>query len=258
MATKITLTEYLGLVTPAWLKGTWGQKWIDGLGGEVDDLVTWAKDGIKSKFPDIAPAGALMYISRDRGIERAIGEEDASFRTRLWRAWETWQWSGTTMGVYYGFESCGFTLSTWITDPWFEWPEDWQATGTVWIVGFNQMVGQAPDDDNTTTHWARFWVALDGYAEGYRETSEFIGDGSLIGEGYAVGIDNVDDPTVADEIVRWSRVIRKWKGSHSTCPSIFLILSAGGWGDIIWPFGALIGDGQTIGGTVIDLEVGEG
>lgn len=257
MATKITLTQYLSIFTADYIRGVWGQRWISAMGSKLAALELWAKDGVKARMPTMAPSGGLQYLAKERGIERAVGETDAGFRTRLWGAWETWKWSGTDIGVYRGLETCGFTVSTWLTEPWFSWPTSWPEDGHVWIFHANDVLGAQPDGDADATHWARFWVVLDAYAEGYRPTTQTIGDGSLIGEGYAIGMMHVDDPTCAAQTARFGPVVRKWKGAHSTCPAIFMILSDGGWGDIIGPFGQLIGSGATIGGTVAEVPVGE-
>lgn len=249
----ITLKQHLSRVTPDFLKGKWGAKWIDGLGDHANDLTTWAKDGVKSKFPTIAPSGALMYLGSERGIERASEETDAEYRVRLWQAWDTWKWSGTDLGVYYGLESCGFTVSNWSTLPWFTWPVTWPEPGNVWLFSYNAVAGYAPDNDNTATHAGRFWVAINGYAEGINESLYTVGGGLVVTtSGAAIGL-NIR----AAAVDRWRRTIRKWKGSHMTCPSIFLVLSTGGWSDIIGPFGQLVGSGATVGAVVGEVIVGE-
>jgi hypothetical protein len=251
--TKITLPQIQSYNTPAWLKGRWGTRWLSALGDSLSDLTSWAKDGVKCRFPTLAPSGALRYLSVERGIERYPGETDAEFRVRLWSAWDTWKWSGTDLGVYYGLEACGFTVSNWSTDPWFTWPSTWPEIGHVWMFSYNDVAGYAPDDDNTATHAGRFWIAIDGYAEGINESLYTVGGGLIVGtSGAAIGL-NVS----AAKVDSWRRSVRKWKGSHMTCPSIFLVLSDGGWGDIIGPFGQLVGDGATVGAVVGEVIVGE-
>jgi len=251
MATKITLTQYLGLVTPAWLKGLWGQRWINALGGKQDALVTHAKDGTKSRYPDIAPSGALPYIGDERGIEKAPGESDADYRLRLWGAWETWQWSGTSIGVYNGLVTCGLTVSDWLGTPWWSWLSTWPETGHVWIMNAADWT-DCPDGDDDPAHWARFWVVIDGYAEGFSSDGTW-GSGGTWGDGGAWGFGS--SPTAA-EVERWKRVIRKWKGAHATCPAILVITSSGSWGDV-WGMPGVWGGSGTWGGSVVHITVGE-
>jgi hypothetical protein len=249
---QVTLLQILGQATVDYLKGKWGGRWITALGNETNKLTTWAKDGVKSRMPTIAPSGALQYLSRERGIERAPGESDASFRIRLHAAWDTWKWSGTDLGVYYGLEACGFEIGKWSLEPWFSWPSTWPETGHVWIFSYNAVAGESPDDFNDPLHAGRAWIVADGYAHGVGYSTQVVGDGSVVGGGETI---TIDTPFV--EVERWRQSVRKWKGSHVTYPKMFIIMSSGGWGDIIAPFGTIVGGGQVINGEVEEIIIGE-
>jgi hypothetical protein len=251
---KITLTQLLYKKTPPWLLGEWGQKWVTQLGGKFDELLTWAKEGVKLRFVLECPDEALIAHGYERMIERAPGESYDDWRDRLWAAWETWKWAGTDRGIYNAFSVIGWTISPWITEPMWSWPPGWADTGLMWILPAMAWGGDCPDQDNDPTHFARFWILADGYALGY-ETDGTWGDPGTYDDG---GAWDFSDATTADEVDRWKRMIRKWKDSQATCPEILMIMSDGGWADIWAPIGQWdAADEGTWQGTVLRIPVGE-
>lgn len=251
---KITLTQLLYKKTPPWLLGPWGIKWVNVLGGKADDLLTWAKDGVKARFVLECPDDALPAIGYERMIERAPGESYDNWRQRLWGAWETWKWAGTDRGIYNALGLLGWTISPWVYESLYSWPINWPTSGLVWILPASSWGGDCPDGDNDPTHFARFWVVADGYAMGYRTDGTWADTGTW-DDG---GAWDFSDATTAEEVARWKQVIRKWKHSGTTCPEILMVLSDGGWADIWAPLGAWDGsDEGTWQGTVLRIPVGE-
>jgi len=191
-----TLTEGLQARTPIWLHGPWGKRWTTALGGQLDLLVAWAKDGVKARFVGLCPDDALAEHGAARGLEQAPNESADDYRARLLAAWSTWLHSGTEYGIYNAFAALGWTI------------EPLNADGTMPTLPGATMVwlrtaGQS--GTTTPTDWTRFVILLDWYA-------------------YNAG----SPPAItADDIQLWKKQIWKWKAAHSTCRYIVAITSAG-------------------------------
>lgn len=244
-------TSYLadGLAPP-WLCGPWGNAWLTAKGQEKDRLELRTITGLKARFPSYCPGDGLYLHGRARGgIERAPGESDAVYASRLCSAFATWKWSGTNAGILNAFAALGWQVTTFSTDD-MSWPTTWPTDGHVWIRSAWEWA--CPDGDDAAEHSARGRVIVDGYAEGIGATTQTIGDGSTIGaDDKAIGIDQP-----ATTVALWKRLVRKWKDAKSTFPGMFVIVSNGGFQHMVGGAG-VVGDGTTIGGEVLAIPIGE-
>jgi len=178
-------------VTPPFLRGKWGTRWVSAIGSVVDVLRDRAKYGVKARFITMCPDDAVAALGRERQIDRAPGDTDDVYRSRVDAAWLTWTWSGTDEGVYAGLGAVGLTVATWVNEVWGAWPNNWPGDSNVWIVSAAQW-GIPPGGDADPTHFARFWVVVDAYAEGWVVDTELWGDPGDWGDG---GVWGLSSPT---------------------------------------------------------------
>lgn len=96
-------------LAPGWLQGPLGQRWLAGMGDLKDSVLADLKAAVKQRLSSYADPDALEAIGWERMIERAEGETDASYASRLASAWTSWELSGTAFGVLLAFDAAGFT-----------------------------------------------------------------------------------------------------------------------------------------------------
>ncbi len=248
-----TLVDSLADATPPYLRGRWGSLWITALGGVLNDLRDRAKYSVKARFILDCPSDAVAPLGRERRIDRAPGDTDDVYRSRVDAAWATWRWSGTDEGVYQGLASVGLTVATWVSQDWGAWPTNWPVDSNVWIVSARQW-GTPPGGDDDPEHFARFWVVVNAYAEGWVLDTDLWSDPGNYDDGGVWDL-VTPDAAVFDAL---RQTIRKWKHSGRTCPAILAIASGGGWADIWGPLGCWDDSDEGVwGGDVRELTVGE-
>lgn len=92
-------TEFLRRRMPRWLRGTWGDRWVDAIGGMLDALLGGAKEAAKAHFILECPDDAVSHHARDRAIVEIDGETAATLRARTANAWVTKSEMGPAMGL---------------------------------------------------------------------------------------------------------------------------------------------------------------
>lgn len=190
---------------PAWLLGPWGEKWASVFASLFDSLQERAKSGVKAHFPTECDASFLPTLGWERGLERAPGESDDDYRTRIHQAPTTYKLAGTDKGVLAGLTTLGWKVGGWFG---FDWPTSWGEPDNAWLVPAHAWGGSTPDGDSPTPNWARFWVVIDWCSRW----------------GTATISDQDKTATMA--------VVQKWRAARSPARGIVFITSDGGWGDI--------------------------
>lgn len=84
---------------PWYLRGTWGGKLLDAIGGVLNGLADQVDQGERAGNPLLCQEDALPYHARDRGIELYPREPTASKRYRLSRWWQLHARQGTSLGM---------------------------------------------------------------------------------------------------------------------------------------------------------------
>lgn len=92
-----TLAAYQADLTP--LQGRWGRAWALSVGASKDVTVERARQAVLAGAVTRAPADALPLLGADVALEQLPDEADASYRTRIAGAWETWRWAGTRTAI---------------------------------------------------------------------------------------------------------------------------------------------------------------
>jgi hypothetical protein len=241
-----------GLAPDPWMRGEWGHRFWAAIGEELDAAEATLVAGIRARFPSCCPDDGLWRIGEERGgIDRAPGESQDAYVARLLDAPITWKWSGTTTGILRAFEALGWTA----TSPAVigtGMPTVWPTAGHVWCTYPYDWAYHCPDGDNDLTHYARFWVLVDYYAERGAATAKVRGAAVtrgvyLRGPYYTISL---------AEHAAMLKSIRKWKDSRSTCREVIFILSDGGFEDVRGAFNTR-SSSRTRGGTTFPVQVGE-
>ena len=153
-------TYISGTVAPPWLQGTWASRWLEACATEKDIAQEQIAQSIKLRFPSYCHKDALLYIGYDRQIERQLDDTDNEYRNKLLRAFDTWRWAGTRVGVLNAMVALGYRSKYITQDPicgeYYHDPDD-----TVWIVDAYEWGTQTPDGDAPEPRWARFWLFVD-------------------------------------------------------------------------------------------------
>ena len=127
---------------PRWLAGALGtDKWalVSALGQELDRCAYFAKRAWESWLATNAPVDRLTSLGRERRLPRYASDTDATYRQRLWGAWDFYSYLGTSKAI----------------------------TDTIALLGYRAEVvcekdwgpGDKPD---TAEMWNRFWVRVWG------------------------------------------------------------------------------------------------
>lgn len=81
MARK-TFREWIRDISPGWLRGDVGERFMYPFGAILDMLEQWGTDGTYARYPGLGTPTGLSYTGRDRGIRRGISEPDNAFARR--------------------------------------------------------------------------------------------------------------------------------------------------------------------------------
>lgn len=86
-------------ISPPWLSSGFGEKFLYNFGLGEDALTEKIRQGILARVPTQCDPTALPLIGADKLMTQGPSEQMSSFRTRLKRAWDTFQLSGETRAV---------------------------------------------------------------------------------------------------------------------------------------------------------------
>lgn len=207
-----TFGEFLDRISPTWALGRLSAGFF-GLYGVVADAAADAY-GTVLRMPWLkeptSPDDVLPLVGNERRMPRYPIETAALYRDRLWRAWEAYEFGGSTSAIEQQLEAAGFP-------------------GTV-RIGFEG--------------WGtfEFWVY---FAEG---THNVTSPGPLIayphtwtiGDGTVLGPEGI----TRDELYSLRQLVKKWKHPQWTCRKLAFQVSGWTVGD-----GSVVGEpGLVIGG----------
>lgn len=197
-----TYAAWQPTLQPTALRGPWGERWATALGGEKDDALALAKEATKSRFVASAPSDVLNAAGADRDLERAPSEGDASWRSRIAGAWESWSWAGTRYGIGVAVSLLGYghpAVLSWRALPW----------------------------DTDATRWARLRVLYTGRASW---TGNPWGSWSW-GSRMVQPIEAADASTARPQL---RRVLRKWINARDRVYTVTVAAGHAVWGRFVW------------------------
>jgi len=214
--------DYTVPLLPTFLHGYYGEAWGSVLGTLVDGWVEGVHQALLQRVLSRCSEDALPLHAADRLLFQLPGETAGALRARLGFAWTINGSLGTPGGMVTEVKRLGYTNATLYENI------DWSQPPS---PGFN------PGDE-----WWRFWVLI---RQPHRFGAPwFIGDGTLVGLGKAVGITGN-----ATDLAALVRVVRQMRSAH-TISSVIIVLAGqiigGGW---------TVGGGTNVGANTINLTV---
>jgi len=192
-------------LSPTWLRGPWGEKFANTIGGLFDEAydAVFQAGAAGSIGAPTFPVDALALVGSERSIERYPDETDDEYKTRVKGAWESWEQAGT-MRLVSELLYLGFTA----------------------VIKENFTSGWNWDGD--ANNWSRIWTVITGH--GWSPTA-WGGSGRKWTNDQVWGCD-----ATANEAATLLRLIRKWKPGH-VFPITIVVMSGGTpspdgtWGD---------------------------
>lgn len=204
--------QYAVDLSPTFLQGSNGQKWLRGFNEHLDNLLDDTKASVKTRFPDsAADAGdtlALGMIGSDSRIPRYLAETDAGYADRLKGRFTYHRASGVEQGLLDDLTGLGFSDITLME--YKDFPAD----------GSNPAVHHSPgnwyDSTGVTPWWSRFWLYIGQY------------DGASIPEGDVLGTGILGTMTLGfdlpeDVVAMAINVVMRRKPAHAQFASLCLM-----------------------------------
>lgn len=217
-------------ISPPWLSRKTGRAIMRALGKQIDVQSQRVGDGVRARFPGVAPEDALSYIGHDRLIARGPLEPASSYRKRL----QIWLASHRTRGGPYALLSQLFAF--------------WRDTMNVPIDVVYQtgrryqmdVDGVVVRDDLTWSvgtyfdgvpEWARFWIFF--YVTTLVEAlTDEHGDPITDEHGDPITVDVLLGSSLTDTWEEmFSLVPRTWNAAHVKRTTIVLLRGIGRFWD---------------------------
>ena len=241
---RLSFRETLRRYVPPWLsdrgpsRGSYGFRLLYGFAMLADLGMQFVIEGLRARFPEQAPPGALPYLARDRRIFRGPVESDAAFAQQLVDWLTCWRVAGhayalarslqdfqtsnaprvrivTRGGVWWTLEPTGELLYHRAT------PNNWD---------WDSLTGGDP------AAWWDIWVIV--YPPTWA-TDGTWGDPGTWSAGKAFGLD------LASETVGTIRaLVDQWKGAHARVVSLVVCYDAALFDPAAPPGDASLPDGR--------------
>lgn len=99
MAKSAQQRETVRRLSPPWLAGGFGERFLYAIGLASDVLLEKMDEAMKAHLPTYADPSALPAIGADRVMAQGVSELATSFAQRLKRAFDAWQRAGSSLAV---------------------------------------------------------------------------------------------------------------------------------------------------------------
>lgn len=212
-----SFVEFVETISPPWLAGTWGGRFLFGIALTVDALREQLRQAVLARMPLEAPPDALPYIGADRRIERGIGESDASYADRLAGAFDAWSTAGNPpalLGQIRGYLSPS-------SNPITGYHARTVSNSSVWFtIDADGAVTQTPaspanwDWDGDGGAWWRYWLIL------YSDIGPWEDDGTWDDDGEWDDGGTWDTTATPQEVAAVKRIAGQWSAAHNSNPVV--------------------------------------
>lgn len=213
-----TFRNMVPAITPTWLNGPIGAKYLYSMAVIYDALSDAASYAVRARFPQLAPSDALSWIGQDRQIDRGFQESEVSYVARLLLWLDLWRTAGNAKSMLLamlGFVTPDEIAVRVVSDSsaWDSYP-----SGTnVLTAGNPTHLLASPtnwrwdsvaDPFQTGIEWWRVWVILypdSGlWTQGKAWAAFTWGDGTCFGFSGTV-----------DQSSSLSSLAQKWRSAHA-------------------------------------------
>lgn len=210
-------------LSPTYLQGPWGTKWIYSHSIIFDALADGAAYAVLTGMPSFAPLDGVPYIAQDRQIDQGPNESTLSFRIRLQQWLDLWRNAGMQRAVLRSLTSYltpgSYTIET---------VNDTIAIGANSYTAWDQSIGGADPPthfEESPGNWdwdglqipGRSWVII--FAGPWAQTP--VLGGFNVGDGTVLGFDGTvnDAPSIR-------ALVRKWKSAGNYVSQVILAFDA--------------------------------
>ena len=215
-------------ISPTWLQGEIGEKYIYSQALIVDATADRVEQGTRAKMPGKCDPTALPCIARDRGVVKGIGDTDATYAERCRTAVTDWHFSGIaggTMRVLLDFITIDVRPACSVV-----WASNGGTNLTQWYtLAEAEPRGTAPNSFSNLSatpyffDWTwdaienrrRFWIILHINAAGtpWIADGRTYADGSTYGDGHLYGVSGI----TAAQVETLRQLAGQWKAAHACC-----------------------------------------
>lgn len=193
--------DYLKRRMPRWLRGTWGDRWVEGVGGMLDAAHGGAKEAAKQHFIEECADDAVPRHAHDRTIDSVPGETYAQLRARAAAAWTTLSEMGPTLGLRNYMREVMQTTALEIYDVAVD---NWLASELLSLEAYENA--------------SRLWLVI---PQPHRWSVPVVGAGLVVGPGHLVGIDMTES-----ELSLLRRVIREKRPTNMVPVEAYVLFDA--------------------------------
>jgi hypothetical protein len=218
-----TFRDQAAAISPTYLKGPWGTKWIYTHAIILDGIADGTAFAALAGNPSVAPTDGIPWLALDRQIDQGPNEPLTSFRVRLAQWLDLWRLAGSQRSVLLALASYftpnGYTIET---------VNDSQLGSDVTAWDSSTAGADPPTHTLTTPHnwnWdgiyvaGRSWVIIFG---GPWTQGPLIG-GFTFGDGTVLGFTGGNPPNDAPSI---RGLVAKWKSAGDYVAQIIIAFDA--------------------------------
>lgn len=247
-APSTTFRDQAFVLSPTYLQGPWGTKWIYTHAVILDGIADGVAYANLAGLPTVAPADALPWITLDRQIDQGPNESSDSFRLRLRQWLDLWRVAGSPRAILRAVTSYltpgSYTIET---------VNDSQLTPNVTTWDVSTGGSDPPTHYQESPHnwnWdgltmaGRSWVII--YSGPWMQWPKF--GGFSYGDGTVWGATGGNPPNDASSI---RGLVGKWKNAGNFVQQVIVAFDAAWYvptlalGDPHLPGGTWIGWGTT-------------
>ena len=212
--------ESIVAISPPWLQGAVGGALQYTNGIALDALGNWMIEGVKASMPGIGTPDALVYLGRDRNIDRGPLETDAAYASRLSAAFDTWSTAGSPTTLLQQFRAY-FSPSTATPLRLVSNAATWHTINlTTSVVTRTPTAGNWTWDALASTAWFRGWLIIDSSAGPWTADYWSSTDSSVWGDGGTWG-----SSASYAEVSQMQSLLDKWRPANVAAQIIVVFSS---------------------------------
>lgn len=209
--------EYFARISPTWLQGPFGSKYVAGVVGLIGDMIQInATLGLKAGWLKLStsPPDAVAPVGEGSNMPRYFTDTDATYKARVVDRWDVWESAGSKPQLLALLNTMGFPNAS-IYEAIHDWP------------------ARPP-----TPYWSQFWIVIPS-------SDHSFSAGSVYGAAtYGAMTYGISGTAVTETISAIKSAIGQFKPGHAILRSIIFETPDG----FTYGTGETYGSGITYGG----------